>query len=150
MVLGGKTVQSLLRSEKVRFVLVGGVNTITDFTILFMLVKVFGVVVFAANIVSTSVAIAVSYLLNKNAVFGASGQTSRRQVVLFVAITLVGLWGIQTIVIAVVSVLLHSLFALDSHDVVVLFVAKVLATVITLVWNYVWYSRVVFKKEQAS
>ena len=149
MVLGGKTVQSLLRSEKVRFGLVGGVNTVTDFTILFVLVKVFGVAVFAANIVSTSAAILVSYLLNKKAVFGSNEKTSKRQILLFITVTLTGLWVIQSIVITAVSQLGHTLFALDSHDIEVLFVAKVCATVVTLVWNYVWYSRVVFKKEQA-
>jgi putative flippase GtrA len=149
MVLGKETVQTLLRSEKVRFGLVGGVNTATDFSVLFILVKALGVPVFAANIVSTSVAIGVSYLLNKKAVFGNDGQASKRQVALFIIVTLMGLWVIQTIIIALVSQLFYMSLHMDAHNILVLFVSKALATAVTLVWNYLWYSRVVFKKEQS-
>ncbi len=149
MVLGKETVQTLLRSEKVRFGLVGGVNTATDFGILFILVKALGVPVFAANIVSTSVAIGVSYLLNKKAVFGSNDQANKRQITLFIIVTLTGLWIIQTIIIALVSQLFYVSLHTDAHNIFVLFVSKVLATAATLVWNYIWYSRVVFKKEQS-
>lgn len=149
MVFGEKTLRALLQSEKVRFGIVGGINTVTDFSVLFILAKIFGVPVFAANIVSTSAGIAVSYLLNKKAVFGGRGRTTKRQIILFVTVTLTGLWIIQTIIIEGISQLCNAVLHVDEHGVLVLFFAKAVATLVTLIWNYMWYSRVVFKKGQS-
>ena len=72
-------------------------------------------------------------------VFRAKGGDIRREVTLFIITTLFGLWVLQTIVITVVD-----LVAPTSS--ISLFVGKMLATIVTICWNYVMYSRVVFKK----
>lgn len=133
----------ILRSEKVRFGLVGGVNTSVDFVVLFILARLFGVPAILANVISTSCAVAVSYVLNKKAVFGDADRNNRRQLILFIVVTLTGLWVLQSFVIASVTTALAGL----THDSWVLFAAKVVATVSTLVWNYLWYSRVVFRRK---
>ena len=66
----------MLRHEKVRFAAVGVVNTAVDFGVLLLLAIVVGWPVFLANIISTSAALATSYVLNKNAVFRSEGKTS--------------------------------------------------------------------------
>ena len=141
------TVRRLVRFEKIRFALVGILNTFVDFVILFTLVGLFGMPSLVANIISTSVALAVSYLLNKKAVFGNTDTHNHRQIIFFIIVTLSGLWVLQSLVITGVTTLLHTW--LTASDGSVLFVAKLVATFFSLTWNYLWYSRAVFKKENS-
>ncbi|MDB5176685.1 MAG: sugar translocase [Candidatus Saccharibacteria bacterium] len=134
--------------EKIRFILVGGLNTTVDFIILLILASLFSVPVSIANIISTSVALLVSYALNKKVVFGNTDTNNRRQFMLFVAITLFGLWVLQTIIIAFVSTVLSGWLAVVSTSALVLTIAKLLATCISLTWNYLWYSKVVFSQKK--
>lgn len=126
------------KQEKLRFGFVGVINTLVDFGLLFTL-RYLGLPSMTANFVSTSVAFILSFGLNKNVVFRAKGSDIRREVTLFIITTLFGLWVLQTIVITVVD-----LVAPTSS--ISLFVGKVLATIVTICWNYIMYSRVVFKK----
>lgn len=126
------------KQEKLRFGFVGVINTLVDFGLLFTL-RYLGLPSVTANFVSTSVAFILSFGLNKNVVFRAKGSDIRREVTLFIITTLFGLWVLQTVVITVVD-----LVAPTSS--ISLFVGKVLATIVTICWNYVMYSRVVFKK----
>lgn len=57
--------RGILRHEKVRFAAVGAVNTGVDFGLLSLLALVIGWPILIANIVSTSSALVVSYILNK-------------------------------------------------------------------------------------
>ena len=61
--------------------------------------------------------------------------------ILFTIVTLFGLWVIQSGVIYFVSGLLRSFSLNDS---IVLFLAKIIATGFSLVWNFVLYKKVVF------
>lgn len=127
-------------AEKLRFALVGGVNTALDFGILFLLVF-FGLDKIVANFVSTSVAFVFSFFANKSFTFQSKTGNTRREFGLFIIITLFGLWILQPIVIT------SSLLLTDSMNVdqqIGLFIGKLLATVVTLIWNYILYSRVVF------
>lgn len=139
---GKSLAKQTLASHKVRFGLVGVVNTLVDFAILFLLAKLFGVPTVVANVISTSCAVVVSYTLNKKAVFGNTDRTNHRQVIQFVIVTLSGLWILQSAVILGITTSLAS----AGHSDLVLFVAKLIATAVSLVWNYMWYSRVVFRK----
>ena len=137
--------QTLFRSEKVRFGAVGAINTIVDFSILFLMVTVFAVPTIVANIISTSAALGVSFLLNKKAVFKSDGKGWKRQFALFVGVTLTGLWGLQSIVIFLTVGMFEQLIGHTNA----LLLAKIVATLISLVWNYIWYSRVVFRKKSS-
>lgn len=141
-VLSHPLVRRVTRHQKMRFALVGVVNTAVDFSVLFGLVTLFHVPALVANIVSTSAALAVSYLLNKRAVFRDSGAHDRRQIVLFVIVTLSGLWILQGLTISATRSLLWMITGIDNTF--MLLPAKIVATVVSLVWNYTWYSRVVF------
>lgn len=135
--------QTLFRSEKVRFGAVGAINTIVDFSILFLMVTVFTVPTIVANIISTSAALGVSFLLNKKAVFKSDSKGWKHQLALFVGVTLTGLWGLQSIVIFLAVGMFEQLIGHTSA----LLLAKIVATLTSLVWNYMWYSRVVFRKK---
>jgi putative flippase GtrA len=128
-------------SQKIRFLIVGVINTSLDFGILFAL-KSIGVPTIPSNIISTTLAFSFSYVANKNYSFGAKKTNIRREILLFVLVTLFGLWIIQNLVISIVSLILEGS---GLSQIIILFVAKILATGISLVWNYVLYSRLVFK-----
>lgn len=128
------------RSQKVRFLLVGGSATILDFTLLFV-AKSLGAPAIVANIISTGISFCFSFLANKNYTFKTHGANLKREISLFVVVTLFGLWVLQSIIIAVVEPLLDPAV---SDPGLRLLIAKLLATVVTTIWNYVLYSRVVF------
>ena len=130
------------KTVKTRFIAVGGINTLLDFGILFAL-KSLGLPAISANIISTSAAFCFSFLANKKYTFKTDSTNIKREIVLFVIITLFGLWVLQTIVINVVSYLLSEL---NIPNTTTLLIAKLCATIVSLTWNYIMYSRVVFKK----
>lgn len=129
-------------AEKIRYMLVGGFNTALDFVLLFVFVF-FGIDKIPANYLSTGIAMLVSFFANKSFTFKDTSEKKKRQFVLFIVITVIGMWAIQPLVILGVT---HLLEPYVSHDSISLFIAKVIATGFTLVWNYFLYSRVVFKK----
>ena len=117
--------------QKIRFLLVGGTNTAIDFGLLFIL-NTLGLPRVPSNIISTGVAFIFSFFANRNFTFSANSGNIKKQMTLFIIVTLFGLWVIQPIIISLISNLL---------------VGKIIATAVTLVWNYLFYSRLVFKKE---
>lgn len=129
-------------AEKFRFALVGGFNTALDFGILFGLTAL-GVDKIPANYVSTSVSFVFSFFANKTFTFKAKSGNAKREFLSFVIVTLIGLWVLQPLVITAASQLLETT-SLD--DTITLLIAKLIATVVSLIWNYILYSRVVFKK----
>lgn len=139
------TIKSLFASQKIRFAAVGIINTATDFVALFSLVTFFGLPVYIANILSTSLALSVSYILNKRTVFKDQNKSGVRQILLFVAVTLAGLWIVQGAVIWLFSTILAASTSLSSA--LILLIAKLIASVFSLVWNYIWYNKVIFKSK---
>ena len=132
------------KTEKLRFAAVGSANTLIDFSVLFTL-SALGVPTVVANLVSTSAAFCFSFFANKKYTFRSSNGDLKREILLFVIVTLFGLWVIQTIVIKLVQLPLTSYT--DFSDGAILFIAKIFATISSLVWNYTLYSRVVFKQK---
>ena len=130
-------------AEKFRFALVGGFNTALDFGILFGLTAL-GVDKIAANYVSTSIAFVFSFFANKTFTFKAKTGNARREFITFIIVTLFGLWVLQPIIIVGVTTLTASLDITDSAK---LIGAKLVATIVSLIWNYFMYSRVVFHKK---
>ena len=129
-------------AEKLRFAVVGGANTAIDFGVLFLLTFL-GIDKIIANYASTSVALVFSFFANKSFTFKDSSGNAKKQFTLFIVITLIGLWVIQPIIIWGST---EALAAYIPNEAANLFIAKLLATIASLVWNYVLYSRIVFKK----
>lgn len=131
--------------DKIRFIIVGGANTALDFLLLFLFVNV-GVNKIVANYFSTGIALVFSFFANKTFTFKNKSKNAKKQFAIFLAVTLAGLWILQPIVIWLSSELLAPYI---ENDAALLLVAKMIATVASLVWNYLLYSRLVFKKEEA-
>lgn len=129
-------------STKFRFVVVGCVNTAIDFGLLYILTAV-GLPVALANIISSTSAFIFSFFANKKYAFKTVGTDVRREMVLFVIVTLFGLWVLQTIVIGFCLPLFSGIVGSTSIG---LLLAKLAATLVSMVWNYITYSQLVFKK----
>jgi putative flippase GtrA len=139
-----------------RFIAVGITNTVIDFGILNLLVFVFGLNNLTANTISVTIAMAISYMLNYHVVFRQKSANHIKKALLFLAVTAFGLWVLQngTIYIFVhwltwpASVIksLVDFVGLDnlSKDFVLLNTAKVIGTVISMLWNFFMYKKYVF------
>ena len=136
--------QELLKKHetKLRFGLIGGLNTLLDFGLLFAFSSILGVPKLFANILSTSVSFVFSFFANKKYTFKSSSKENIvREMVLFTVVTLFGLWVIQGAIIYFLSpVIVNIGFSQDAS----LMIAKLIATVFSFIWNYLLYSRVVF------
>lgn len=128
-------------AQKIRFGIVGLANTALDFILLFLFVSL-GLDKIPANYLSTGLSFIFSFFVNKKFTFRSKGGNAKKQFVIFLLVTMFGLWVIQPLVIAGVSTLL---VGTGWSSAIILFVAKVIATVASLVWNYLFYSRLVFK-----
>lgn len=127
-----------------RFGLVGLVNTGVDIFIYITLLSITGSILLS-NTVSTATALIVSLFLNKKFTFRVTKLTSKR-LILFFVVTLIGLWVLQPLVIFSSTAIVHDVFLLDSKSTLVLVVPKIIATAFTVIWNYLLYTYVVFKK----
>ena len=138
--------QELIKKHeiKLRFGIVGGLNTVIDFGLLFAFSSILGIPRGLANIMSTSVAFMFSFFANKRYTFQSSNKENIvREILLFTLVTLFGLWVIQGLIIHFLSPALTS-FGLSDN--LALLSSKLIATIASLIWNYLLYSRVVFKK----
>lgn len=129
-------------ATKVRFGLVGAANTALDFGLLLVLANFFAVPHVIANIISSSIAFVSSFFANKKYTFKTTGQSVVREMILFTVVTLFGLWVIQS---AIIALLTPPIQAIVTNDTITLVIAKLVATLASLTWNYILYSRIVFK-----
>lgn len=133
------------------FSCIGIFNTLFD---LVLYVVIFDLThsILIANIMATSAALIGSYILNSRITFKAKKWTAK-SFVLFVVVTLVGLWGFQTELIYLLSPAInhvpehfwHYLGVLENS--VKTLTPKVLGVGVTFMWNFVWYNKVIFKKD---
>lgn len=130
------------KSQLIRFGLIGVINTAVDFGLLFIL-KSIGLMATTANIFSTSIAFVFSFFANKKYTFRSSGTNIVREMILFVAVTLFGLWVLQT---GVIWLVLPHLSKLLRSSEMGLLVTKLIATAVSMTWNYILYDKLVFKK----
>jgi len=124
-------------ADKLRFGLVGATNTLIDFSILFLLFS-YGLSPLLSNLISTSCALSFSFFANKKYTFRDHNPNQTRQIFIFLVITLIGLWIIQPVIIWSIQLLL-------GNNYLSLLVAKLTATIASLVWNYLMYRKYVFK-----
>ena len=136
--------KALLRKHatKVRFGLVGAANTALDFGLLLVLANFFAVPHVIANIISSSIAFVSSFFANKKYTFKTTGQSVIREMILFTIVTLFGLWVIQS---AIITLLTPPIQSIVTNETITLVIAKLVATLASLTWNYILYSKIVFK-----
>lgn len=125
-----------------RFIVVGVINTALDFGILLILTHL-GLDKIIANIISSTTAFVFSFFANKKYTFKTTDTNVAREMVLFVIVTLFGLWVLQT---AVIWATMPLTVAILHNTSLALLASKLLATVVSMTWNYLLYSKLVFVK----
>lgn len=124
----------LKHKEKVRYMMVGGVNTAADFAIYGLLANVFGVFAVVANLISTGIVVVLSFLLNYSFVW-ESKKSRRETAPKFVAVSLFSAWIVQSIVIWIV-------ISLAGDNDSTRLIAKVLGIFAGTVSNYLGYKHI--------
>jgi len=130
------------RRKPLRFIVVGVANTLIDFGALFLLTA-WGLALVPANMSATGLALTFSFFVNRSFTFGATGNPAV-QAVKFLAVTLFGLWALQPLVLLAGMALLEE----PLGERVALFVSKLAATIVSMVWNYLLYDRFVFRSDK--
>lgn len=131
-------------AKQIRFCVVGGINTLLDFSLLFLFVNL-GLNKIPANYLSTGISFIVSFFLNRSYTFKKHDSNIKKQFILFTVVTLTGIWGLQPLIIWSLTPLIAKF---TSNSQIILFITKLVATIVTLIWNYLFYSRTVFKDKQ--
>ena len=138
----------LIIRQFVKFAIIGGINTAVDFGILNVLSWATGITsgngLIPLNVISFSVAVINSYLLNKHWAFkdSASGEGGKK-FSMFLLVSVIGVI-INTVVLRVVTTNIDPMFELSPQ--LWLNVGKAAATVVSLIWNFLGYKFFVFKK----
>lgn len=150
VIVGGMFVAAFLSQwiavlwQLAKFALVGVLNTAIDFGILNLLIAMTGATsgigIIFVNATSFSTALVNSYFWNKEWVFG---QGKKSSFLVFWVVTMIGL-SINTGTVYILTTFVSPILV-DSPTLWANF-AKVLATVLSLVWNYSGYKLIVFKK----
>jgi putative flippase GtrA len=137
------------RLKFIIFSMIGVFNTLFDIA-LYTVLRSAGQSVIVANLISASAALIGSYLLNSRITFKSKRWTAS-SFMGFVAVTLFGLWVLQTSAIYGIT---HAFKNIPPSfwqhfgrlaSVTKLVLPKLLATAVTFVWNYMWYNKVIFK-----
>ena len=127
-------------SKPLRFIVVGIANTAIDFIVLLTLTAL-GIELIIANIISTSAALSFSFFANRSFTFASTGK-KRSQILRFLLVTLVGLWVLQPVILLILVPPLETIFGTQISIVL----AKLVATVVSMTWNYLLYDLLVFTK----
>ncbi len=146
-------ISQTLEIQIIRFGIVGVVNTLVD-VLIFSFLRFSGLHLVIANILSTSIALGLSLLLNYRFTF-KQNKLTKKQIVLYILVTIIGLWVLQPIIISL-ALRLNEQFLyvefftgfLGRQEVFETIVPKLISIGFTLVWNYCLYSKLVFGKNQ--
>ncbi len=132
-----------------KFVIIGALNTAIDFGVLNLLMWWTGIYsgnwIILLNMISFSVAVTNSYFWNKYWTFKAKeeGENRIKEFSQYVAVTLVGL-VLNTAAVYLITTFIPPMFGTSKELWANL--AKVVATGISLIWNFLGYKFIVFRK----
>jgi putative flippase GtrA len=133
-----------LKSKKLRFVIVGGANTAIDFAFYNLFSKAFALALPVANMMSSFIAMLFSFFMNKKWTFKSTDKNYLREVVLFFIFTITSIWIIQSGTIWLIE---HTFSNIDWQNFWLKNLLKIIASVPSLIWNYITYNQFVFTKK---
>ena len=138
-----------LLSQIIKYVFVGSLNTGIDFAVLNLLMWLTAIYlggwIILLNAIAFSVAIINSYFLNKYWTFKDKGtdENKVKEFSKFVSITLVGMI-LNTTVVYLITTFTSPIMGISPE--IWANLAKVIATAVSLVWNFLGYKFIIFKK----
>ncbi len=148
-------------AEKFRFAVIGGISTVIDFGVLFVLVGI-GFQPIPSNFVSTFLASIFNFFAHKSFTYKDETKTSARHIISYIIVTIGALWLLQPIVLYLNDIMFKNwgmasnisnwfveLFGhLFTNAQFNLFIGKCLATGAAMVWNFILYKKFVYKNDQ--
>lgn len=154
--------------QAVKFGIVGALNTAVDFFILNILVyfgllaafSILGQKFLVANVISVSVAMINSFILNKKWAFKSEGGNIYFQIFQFLIVTIIGMFVVHQIIFNLlyyrfvfpadfaVKILHYIGLTFFSREFILLNFSKSVAIVVSLIWNFIGYKFVVFKAKE--
>lgn len=138
-----------------RFIFYGAFSTAVDFAVLNLCLYVFHLPSLIANTISLSISLLVGYSMSEKLIFrGEHKHSRRRQIVYFLVVTLVGQYGIQSGIFAIltsnplaqnaIASFLAPILGHVPYAVVAANVMKLFATIATGIWSFVLSRQLVF------
>ena len=112
--------------EIIRFCLVGGGSFLVDYSLLYFCTEYIGMNYLYSSAVSFTVSVIVNYWLCVKFVFPGAGRQGKKQVTLFVGSSIVGL-GLNQL----------CMWVLVEQFALYYMIAKIAATIVVTVWNYI-------------
>lgn len=110
----------------IKFVIVGGIATIIDYIIFFLLHELLGVDTLPANIISFSISVVYNYIASVKWVFDVKKDDPKKQFIVFIVLSIIGLI-INTLIVYV------TIDILNWWSII----AKVVATAIVMIFNFI-------------
>ncbi len=141
-----QSTKPIVGKKPLKFAIIGVANTGLDFLIMNILVLL-GINAIVANTISTGLAMTFSFFMNKKWTFDSKSKSYVREIVLFFIFTLFGLWVIQN---GIIWLLVHYAPHFGLGDALFLNIAKLIASPVSLTWNYLTYDRFVFTTKKNS
>jgi putative flippase GtrA len=130
-----ENILKLLKGEFIKFVFVGGISAVIEFSLLILFVEKMGVDYLIGNIGAFALTNIVTYILSKRYVFNASTSVNKAQEAGLFFLCLLGGLVVNQIV----------LWALVEFTSVDYRIAKVIAIAITVIWNFFTRKHLVFR-----
>ena len=115
-----------LLMQIIKFVIVGGIATIIDYIIFFILHELLKVPTLPANVISFTVSVIYNYIASVKWVFDVKKEDPKKQFIIFLILSIIGLL-INTAIVYVTIDLLHWYSM----------ICKIIATGIVMVFNFI-------------
>lgn len=131
--------------RKIRFSLVSSISTAIDFTILLLVTGFFHLPLIGGNFISTSISFVFSFFASKKFAFKTPDHHIKHEALKFILVTLSGIWLLQPLLMWLLEPLIRG-FGINGTSVII--IAKLIASLATFTWNYLFYTRVVFNKKK--
>lgn len=130
--------------RKIRFSLVSMISTAIDFTILLLLTSLLHIPLVGGNFISTSISFVFSFFASKKFAFRTPDHHIKHEALKFILVTFSGIWVLQPLLIWQLEPIIRDF---GAAGVSVIIIAKLIASLATFIWNYLFYTRIVFNKK---
>lgn len=130
--------------RKLRFSLVSSISTAIDFTILLLVTGLLNIPLIGGNFISTSLSFVFSFFASKKYAFKTPDHHIKHEALKFILVTLSGIWILQPLLMWLLEPIIRDF---GIKGVLVIVIAKLIASLATFTWNYLFYTRLVFNKK---
>ncbi len=135
---------TVFRSQVSMFAAIGVLNTVIDFSITlslsYFLQATDGVSLIMINTFAFSIALINSYFLNKTFTFNDNDTTSVSKVIKYSIVSILSLVLSNIVLYAFTSIIMYPI------SILIVFIGKIFATLVSMVSNYLGYQYLVFKR----